>query len=348
VCARAPRPFDFVRGMKTRVSPTIIGVFVLGALALGVVALLTFGSISFFDKPQRFIVYFGGDESVNGLDHGSPVKLRGVRVGRVATLNLRYDEKKNQSVAAVVCEFNRDAITGLNGLPLNISSRAELQALIDRGLRARLEVQSLATGLLYVGLNFVDAKENPDPGERDSRYAVVPALPSAISEFQNSVTEILTNLKKADLAGLSRGLTALIADTRKQLNGLDLKQVADQWKRTGERIEALAADQNFKRTFDNLNGAVTDLRATMAKLDAQVEPTSAQLNATIAEAKKAMQAFNLTAQETRKFVRSQGGLGEELAGSLQHVAEAAESVKRLVDFLERNPNALITGRKRPE
>ncbi|MEY4939760.1 MAG: hypothetical protein RIQ93_1495 [Verrucomicrobiota bacterium] len=334
--------------MKTRVSPTIVGVFVLGALALGVVALLTFGGMSFFDKPQRFIVYFGGDESVNGLDHGSPVKLRGVRVGRVATLNLRYDEKKNQSVAAVVCEFNRDAITGINDAPVNIANRAELQALIDRGLRARLEVQSLATGLLYVGLNFVDPVENPDPGHRDSRYAVVPALPSAISEFQTSLMEILTNLKKTDFAGLSRGLTALIADTRKQLNGLDLKAVVGQWKKTGEQIETLAANPDFKRTFENLNGAVTDLRATIAKLDAQVEPTSAQLNATIVEAKKTIQSFNATAEETRKFVVAQGGLGDELVGSLQYLNEAAESVKRLVDFLERNPNALITGRKRPE
>lgn len=334
--------------MKTRVSPTIVGVFVLGALALGVVALLTFGGMSFFAKPQRFIVYFGGDESVNGLDHGSPVKLQGVRVGRVATLNLRYDDKKNQSVAAVVCEFNRDAITGVDGAPVNISSRAELQSLIDRGLRARLEVQSLATGLLYVGLNFVDPGENPDPGQRDSRFAVVPALPSAISQFQTSLTEILTNLKKTDFAGLSRGLTALIADTRKQLNGLDLKAVVEQWRKTGAQIETLAANPDFKRTFDNLNGAVTDLRATIAKLDAQVEPTSAQLNATIVEAKKTIQSFNLTAEEARKFVVAQGGLGDELVNSLQHLNEAAESVQRLVDFLERNPNALITGRKRPE
>lgn len=334
--------------MKTKVSAAVVGTFVIGALALGVVALLTFGGVSFFNKPQRFVVYFGGDESVNGLDQGSPVKLRGVRVGRVATLNLRYDEALNQSVAAVVCELNRDTLTGWNGKPINVSDRTELQALVDRGLRARLEVQSLATGLLYVGLNFVDPKENHDPGLRDPRYVVVPALPSAISEFQTSLTEILTNLKKTDFVGLSRGLTALIADTRKQLNGLDLKAVIEQWKKTGEQVEALAANPDFKRTFENLNGAITDLRTTIGKLDAQVEPTGTQLKDTIAEARKTIQSFNATAEEARRFVSAHGGLGEELGDSLQHLNEAAEAVKRLVDFLERNPNALITGRKRPE
>ena len=59
--------------MKTKVSPTIIGSFVIGAFALGVIAVLTFGGVSFFAKPQRFVVYF--DESIHGLTLGSPILL---------------------------------------------------------------------------------------------------------------------------------------------------------------------------------------------------------------------------------------------------------------------------------
>lgn len=334
--------------MKTKVSPTVVGAFVIGAFALGVIALLTFGGMNFFEKPQRFIVYFGGDETISGLDQGSPVKLRGVRVGRVVNLNVRYDEVKNESLAAVVCEFNQDAIMGANGAPLNVASRAQLQSLIDRGLRARLEVQSLATGLLFVGLSFADPKENPDPGARDTRYAVVPALPSAISEFQSSLTEILTSLKRTDFAGLARGLNGLIVDIRRHLDGLDLKGTIEQWKKTGAQIETLAANPDFKRTFDNLNGAVTDLRATIAKLDAQVEPTSNELKATLAEAKKTIQSFDATAAEARRFIAAHGGLGGELTGTLAQLGETLDAIKQLVDFLERNPNALITGRKKPQ
>src|SRR4051794_14659609 len=53
-------------GMKAKVSPTIVGAFVIGAMVLGVVALFAFGGVNFFAKPQRFVVYF--DESVHGLD----------------------------------------------------------------------------------------------------------------------------------------------------------------------------------------------------------------------------------------------------------------------------------------
>lgn len=334
--------------MKTKVSPAIVGAFVIGAFALGIIALLTFGGINFFEKPQRFIVFFGGDESISGLDQGSPVKLRGVRVGRVVAIHLRYNRDKNESVAAVLCEFNQDAVSASDGTPIAISSKAQLQALVDRGLRARLEVQSLATGLLFVGLSFVDPKEYPGPELSDPRYAVVPALPSAISEFQSSVTEILTNLKRTDFAGISRGLTSLIADLRKQLDGLDLKGAIEQWKKTGAQIETLAGNPEFNKTFENLNHAVADLRGMIARLDSQIEPTSRELNETLGEARETLQAFNATATAAQAFLRENSRLGSDVAGTLTHLDEAADAVKQLADFLERNPNALITGRKRPE
>jgi paraquat-inducible protein B len=332
--------------VKTKVSPTIVGAFVIGAFALGIIALLAFGGFNFFQKPQRFVVYF--DESTHGLDQGSPVKLSGVRVGRVAALNVRYDETKKSSVVAVVCELSRDVVTDSEGAALDIGDREQLQRMIDRGLRAQLGVQGLATGLLFVELDFFDPKQYPPELRKDARYLVVPAVRSDISTFLASVTEIMTNVKKIDFGGLSRGLSGLIADARKQLEAADVKGVVEQWKKTGAQVETLANSADFKRTFDNLNGAVSDLRSAIAKLDAQVEPTSAELKATLGEAKKTFQSFNDTADATKKFIASHSGIGEDLVGTLQRLNEAADAVTRLADYLERNPSSLITGKKRPE
>jgi paraquat-inducible protein B len=277
------------------------------------------------------------------------VKLRGVRVGRVIDLTIRYDPQRNHSVVAVVCEFSKDVITDNTGQPINVSDRSELQALVNRGLRARLEVQALATGMLFVGLDFRDPKDNPpDPRATSSKYVVVPFVSSAIEEFQASITEILADLKKIDFAGISKGLTTVLADIPKRLEGVDLKGVTEQWKKTGAQFEALAKGPEVKQTFENLNGAVADLRATIAKLDAQIEPAGKEVQATLGEAKKAVQAFNDAATSARTFISSQSWVGEELGDTLGHLNEAADSVKRLADFLERNPNALITGRKRPQ
>ncbi len=333
--------------MKTKFSPTVVGAFVLGALLLGIVALFAFGGFNFFAKPQRFIVYF--DESVHGLDQGSPVKLRGVRVGRVVDLAIRYDAPRNRSVVAVVCEFSKDVISDNRGLPINVSDRAELQAMVQRGLRARLEVQGLATGLLFVGLDFLDPKEYPPSvAVPDDRFVIVPFVPSAIAEFQASLTEILAGLKKIDFAGLSKGLTTLMADARRHLEGIDIRGVTEQWKRTGAQIEALASGPEMKGTFENLNAAVVELRATFARLDKQIDPVAGDAQATLAEMRKAVQAFAEAAGGVRSFVAAQSGLGDEVAVTLAHLGEAAEAVRRLADFLERNPSAIITGRKAPQ
>jgi len=86
--------------MKTKLNPALVGMFVLGAFGLIVLALLSFRSAHFFSKPGRFVAYFS--ESVQGLDVGSAVKLRGVRVGRVVAIRVRYDAHTWPAPVAVV------------------------------------------------------------------------------------------------------------------------------------------------------------------------------------------------------------------------------------------------------
>jgi phospholipid/cholesterol/gamma-HCH transport system substrate-binding protein len=333
--------------VKTKVSPAIVGAFVIGAFALAIISLLSFGGVSFFSKPQRFVVFF--DESIHGLDLGSPVKLRGVRVGRVVDLNIRYDEKTNHSVVAVVCEFSRDMMTDSKGTVINVANRGELQTLVDRGLRAQLGVLGLATGLLFVQLDFFNPHDYPANVQlSDPRFVAVPAVPSAISEFQASASEILASIKKIDFAGLSQQLTGLMADARKHLDGVDLKAVADQWRKTGEQIESLAASPEIKQTVANLNSAVTDLRGVLAKIDTQVLPAGKELTDTLAQAKVAVGSLNDAATAARKFIATHSGLGDEVVGTLEQLNQAADAVTRLADFLERNPNALLTGKKHPQ
>lgn len=314
---------------------------------LGIVALLAFGGVSFFSKPQRFVVYF--DESIHGLDLGSPVKLRGVRIGRVVGLNVRYEAEANRSVVAVLCELNRNMITDAKGEELDVSSRAELEKLVGRGLRAQLGVLGLATGLLFVELDFIDPNDFPAPALAvQPRYVVVPAMPSAISEFTSNITEILTKVKMIDFAGISAELKGLLADSRKQLNGMDLKGTVAQWQKTGAAFESLAASPEIKQTFVNLNGAIDELRGVLAHLDEQVGPAGQELTATLVQAKTTLNSFNATAAAANRFIASQSGLGDEAVRTLEQLRAAAESVQRLADFLERNPQALISGKRRPQ
>jgi paraquat-inducible protein B len=330
--------------VKTKISPAVVGVFVLGALLLIIVALLSFGGVNFFSKPQRFIVYF--DESIHGLDLGSSVKLRGVRVGRVADLNIRYDAATNKSVVAVVCEFSRNMIIDDQGEAIDVSDKSRLQGLIDHGLRAQLGVVGLATGLLFVELDFYDPHQYPAGTlTEDAGRIVMPAVPSTISEYQASLTEILSDLRRVDFSGLSRNLTAVLTTANEKLQAVDTAHLSEHWIKTADALKAMAEDPEIKKTFANLNAAASDLRTLIARLDSQVQPTSDKLAQTLDDARKALADFNAAAVSAQRFIAAQNGLGEDAGRTLQEFREAAAAVQRLADFLERNPNAIITGRK---
>jgi paraquat-inducible protein B len=340
--------------MKTRVSPAIVGAFALGAFALGIMSLLFFGGVSFFHKQQRFVVYF--DESIQGLNLGSPVKLRGVAVGRVVDLGIRYEKSRNHSLVAVVCEFERNKVTDNNGVMIDVTNRAELQSLVDHGLRAQLGLVGLATGLLYVELDFLDPETYPaETLQTELKYPVVPAVPSTIAEFQASVTEILTKVKRIDFQGLADNLKSLLADTRRQVDAVDVKALAAQWQRAGASVEALASAPEVKQTFANLNATLTSLRGTLAevraslaRVDTQVDANGRGLQTALVQADATLRQFGAAAVNLRRFIDAQQNLGEDSHKALNQLGDAAAAVQRLADFLERNPNALISGRKPPQ
>lgn len=332
--------------MKIKFSPSVVGLFVLGAALLAIVGLLSFGGVNFFHKPMRFVVYF--DESIHGLDRGSPVKLRGVRVGRVIDLNVRYNEKTNRSLVAVICEFESNRIIDEHGHFVDIRTSAELQGFVDRGLRAQLGFLGFATGLLFVELDFFDVKEFPAPAEsKDPLLVSVPAVPSTITASLASVNEILADLKRVDFAGLSRDVRGLIADLRKQLATLNLAELNSELIKTSQSVRALTTSPEIPKVLANLNVALEQFNKTLVHIDSQVEPAGVKLNEVLVEARNVLKTIDDAAASGRNFINNQHGVSEEAMRTMAKLGDAAEAIQQLADFIERNPNAFLTGRKAP-
>ncbi len=330
--------------MKTKLSPVAVGMFVLGALLLAVVAFLSFGGTNIFSKPTRFIVYF--DESVTGLDPGAPVKLYGVRVGRVAAINVHYESASKESLVQVICEVDRNILSDNQGRPIDLTSPAELQSLIDHGLRAGLNLTGI-TGLSFVELEFNDVHKYPaNPRFVVDLYPVVPSIPSQISQVQQSIVEIVTNLKKVDFAGLSKDLRTLLATANRKVSDLDLKALAERVGHAADSVDAFVSSPDAKKSFANLNTAIDETRAVIAKLDGNVGPVSDQLKQTLADAQTALKSLDAAAVTTRNFVRDEGQVGDEVTLALHQVADAAASLERLTDALERNPSSILVGRQK--
>lgn len=325
--------------MKTKLSATLAGSFVLGAVVLTVAALLTLRSCAVFSRPGHFVAYF--NESVQGLDVGSAVMLRGVPLGRVTRIGVTYDQNKKDSQVVVIAELYPDKVADAAGKMLQLEDRATLQQLIDQGLRAKLVLIGI-TGQEMVELDFFDPREFPAPAATsETEYAVMPTLRSGMAELVENISKISGALNKVDFAAVSQELRSLLSSVKAQAGGLDLKKMVATVTAAAGSIEALAGSAEAKKAFANLNQTAGDVQGLVGRLDKQVDPISAELV-------RSLRSFHEAAQGLQQLVGPQRGLGEAATTALRQLTRTAESIAELADYLERNPNALITGKKLPD
>ena len=142
--------------MATKTNPTVIGAFIVGAVGLMIAAVLVLSGGQWFTDKDRFVLYFEG--SVNGLNVGAPVKFRGVEVGTVTGVRALYNPKDYTAWIQVVAEVEpgrfSEVVDGVIA-PASSSTPDDVKMLIEQGLRAQLEVQSMVTGLLFIELDSI-------------------------------------------------------------------------------------------------------------------------------------------------------------------------------------------------
>src|SRR5207342_2069367 len=129
--------------MSTRPNPAVIGAFVVGAVALLMVALLVWGGTGFLRTKLNYVLFF--DSAVTGLNKGAPVMFRGVKIGEVTDIQIRW----GTPLVAVYVSLEPEA---LKGTAEGGAARRIEQVAREGGLRAQLRMQSFVTGVLYIAL----------------------------------------------------------------------------------------------------------------------------------------------------------------------------------------------------
>ena len=175
----------------------------------------------------------------------------------------------------------------------------------------------------------------------------MPAIPSPISEVQQSIVEIVANLKQVDFAGLSQQVKTLLDSTNQKVNDFDARALNAKVGGAADAINAFVNSPDAKQAFANLNETLTATRAAVAKLETQVGPVSEELKATLAAALTAMKSLETAAASSKQFIQQQGQVGDELTVALRQIAEAAGALENLANAIERNPSSLIVGKKKP-
>jgi paraquat-inducible protein B len=210
--------------LNQRVSPTLIGAFVLGAVLLAVAAVVLIGSGRYFRRTYDFVLYFPG--SVNGLRVGAPVKFRGVEIGSVEDIRLQLNRDQSVFRIPVIIGIDPEKITSLGGSETILNSPAEYQSAIDGGLRGQLQSESFVTGLLFVALDYFP--DSPAtfvqlPRTGKFRYREIPTEPSSTEKARMAVSEVLTKLAESDLVGLVDSARQAVSELHQLVGSPDLK-----------------------------------------------------------------------------------------------------------------------------
>ena len=197
--------------MSKPANKTLIGAFIIGAIALLVVAVLIFGSGKFLKKTYHAVVFFEG--SIKGLNEGAPVIFKGVKIGAVADIRLVYDPVNDSIRIPVIIELEPDKFERTDTAERHPAEGMKL--LIERGLRAQLQMQSIVTGQLMIALNFFPDKPATYIGFI-KEYPEIPSIPTPLQELAKTIEEL--HLKE-----MVRKLNGTLNSVRKLIQHIDKK-----------------------------------------------------------------------------------------------------------------------------
>ncbi len=322
--------------MRERANPTLIGAFVVGALALAVSAVVLIGGGRLFSDQVELVAFFPG--SVNGLSVGAPVKFKGVEIGQVSKILFAVDEAyRTDFHIPVFFELDPAKMTrhGAVVTAEDLSDKGILEDLYESGMRAQLVPESFVTGVLYVELNVHPDTEYRLHLDEDSELREMPTLPTDIEQATSAAKQILAKFEELDIAALVESVDETFTDIHKLFASPELKQVID----------------NLNRALADADKAMVSVRKLADSARVDVNSVSTSLNSTLARSEKTLRNLDRTLADASSALESTSSLLEpqspvvyQLSETLRSVDEAARSVRQLSDSLERNPSTLVFGR----
>jgi phospholipid/cholesterol/gamma-HCH transport system substrate-binding protein len=328
--------------MSKKASKSLIGAFVLGAIVLVVAGVVVFGSGKFFKKTSTFVMFFDG--SVKGLQVGSPVTFRGVKIGEVTDIVLRFDPNKLSIIIPVYVEMDPEKfqaeIDRKKFKPYQFS-----KLLVEKGLKARLQMQSFVTGQLMIGVDFYPDKPIRLVG-LEKKFPEIPTIPTTMQELEKAIEnlplkEIAENLNSS-LAGIDRIVKS--PELKESISSLNqaLKSIDKLAKNMDSQVEPLSA--SVRKTSDAASAAFVQAEKTMAFKEGVSGELASGFKDTLKAARLALEETQKTVADIGRVAAQNANLGYEVSRTLEQINALSRSLRVIADYLERHPEALIKGK----
>ena len=326
-------------------NPTVIGAFVVGAIALIATAFALFGGAQIFAKKDRYVAVFS--EPTNGLRVGANVMLNGVRIGYVSDIDLIIDEVNFETDTQVVLELVNEDIKTKSGGQLDSDFVASLdhETLINEaGLRASLQMESFVTGQLNVSLQL---RPETDAVMRaiDPPYEEIPTIASNVQEILNNLQSWFASVQEnVDFGGLSQRLRNALDSIDSLARSEDLHQSLAGLNRllNDDEIQQLASQINAM--LEEMRQASTAAETLFSDMNEDVDMLAVELLPVISRLAGALKEAEATLEAAKSQLTGDSDQIYRLGTTLDELERAARSVREFFDYMERNPESLLRGK----
>ena len=285
-----------------------VGLFVASGIGITLMAIIWLGMSRYLEKGNFYATYF--DESVQGLSKDSPVKYRGVSIGRVESIKVAPDSKLIQVL-------------------LKIESNQAL----DRSIIAQLKDVGI-TGSMFVELDR-KKKGEPDRSPRitfPSEYPIVASKPSELSELLRGLDDVLNHIKTIDLKGISDKLKLTLDNVNLMIADAEVQAVSAKVRESLVNIDRMIVDADVK-------GVSTKLQSSLESAGRILD--SKRWDGILASVDDAAQSLNRLID---KAGSSLGQMDKMLVGVEDMVADNEKDIKKAVEDLRqamKNANVLL-------
>ncbi len=269
-----------------------------------------------YTKKIPFVSYF--NSSVGGLGRGSAVEVFGIQIGTVTDVKLMLDSAHGQMRARVSYELQPERVFSDTEVSSEAQPQTVTRALVRQGMRAVLESSNFITGQKDISLQYIPSAPEADVTQEGDAL-VMPSQGGGLDNITSSLSDIATKLDRIPFDEIGRNLNETLASVNRTVSGPDVKNALQKLS------ETLTDVQHLVRHADQ---GLTPVLQRLPKISADLQEAVARANAALGE----------------------GGYGGNsdfqrgVSRVLDQVNDAARSIRLLVDFLDRHPEALIRGR----
>jgi paraquat-inducible protein B len=335
-----------------------LGLFVIGSLVAGILVLTIIGTGRFFERKVTIETYF--KESVQGLDIGSKLKYRGVTIGEVTRISFTYvkyqlDLPITQRDRYVMVEAQlQPRLVGGRAAAGDMTESANAQMEVEKGLRLRLAPQGLATGLVYLEMDYVEPPPPVLPINWEPANVYIPSAPSTVTAIVNAVQDIMERLHKVDFEATIAHINRLLVTTNDRVASIDTKALSERAERTFGKIDTTLDNLQAKKLSDEATTLLTELRASNAELKKTLANPALQkipddTAAAVARVKelvsdpKLQKTINNIDRIMGRFDRLFGSTDTDLATSIENLRQITDNLRDLTEETKRYPASVIFG-----